>query len=106
MPPEPKNLSLDEIRNNVSKMLDSSDPESPISATVVFKVKKESEETFKTNANELTAATRELDGCKRFRFSRHLPYEGEPPDDNSVEYLIDEEWETVRQFKVQWNSPH
>jgi quinol monooxygenase YgiN len=69
-------------------------------------VNKEAEDTFKHNADELTAATRKLDGCIVFVYSRHQPYEGEPPDAESVEYLIYEDWETVKQFKNQWESDH
>ena len=106
MPPKSKDSPIEEIRNNVNKMLDGLDPESPISATVVFKVKKDEEHTFKRNADELTAATRSLEGCNLFVYSRHQPYEGEPPDGDSVEYLIYEDWKTVRQFRKQWDSDH
>lgn len=106
MPPEPTESLLDQIRKNVSQMLDTLDPESPISATVVFKVKPDAEDTFKKNGADLTAATRKLDGCNIFTVSKHQPYEGEPPDGGSVEYLIYEDWETVRQFRKQWDSAH
>lgn len=97
---------IQEIRDNVSKMLDGLDQELPISATVVFKVKKESEETFKKNADELTAATRKLEGCNVFVISRHMPYPGEPPNNDAAEYNLYEDWETVRHFRKQWDSEH
>lgn len=106
MPPKQKDSPIEEIRKNVSKMLDKLDPESPISATVVFKVKKDSENTFRTNGDELTAATRKLEGCNVFVYSKHHPYAGEPPNGDAVEYLIYENWETVRQFRRQWDSDH
>jgi len=105
-PQEPAESPLEQIRKSVSQMLDSSDPESPISATVVFKVKPEAEATFKKNGDELTAATRKLSGCNVFVFSQHQPYQLEPPDGDSVQYLIYEDWETVRQFRKQWDSEH
>ena len=106
MPQKPKDSPIEEIRKNVSKMLNKLDPESPISATVVFKVKKDSENTFKRNGDELTVATRKLEGCNVFVISKHHPYVGEPPSGDAVEYLIYEDWETVRQFRRQWDSDH
>ena len=47
---------LDDIRASVSKMLDDLDPKSPISATVVFKVKKSAEKSFNKNATALAEA--------------------------------------------------
>src|SRR2546423_12445159 len=107
MPKEPKESPIEEIRKHVKQMLDGLDHESPISAHVVFKVKKDSEDTFRTNADELTAATRKLEGCIEFYITKHLPFEGElSPDGDSVEYRIVEDWETVRHFRKQWDSDH
>src|SRR3712207_8994353 len=43
--------------------------------------------------------------CNIFAYHERRPVEGEPaPDNNAVEYLIYEDWETVRQFEKQWDS--
>ncbi len=97
---------IQEIRDNVSKWLETLDQESPISATVVFKVKKDSEDTFKKNGDELMAATRKLEGCIVFVVSKHQPYPGEAPNGDAIEYAIYEDWETVRHFRKQWESDH
>ena len=98
---------LEELRYNVSQMLDSLDPKAPISATVVFKVKNEAEETFKKKASVLAAATRKLLGCNLFVYDKRQPYKGEAGDNpDAVEYLIYEDWETVEQFRKQWDSDH
>lgn len=98
---------LDDIRANVSKMLDTLDPKLPISATVVFKVKKSEEKTFTKNAAVLAEATLKLPGVNVFQYEKHQPYEGEPEEiPESVEYLIYEDWETVEQFRRQWDSEH
>ncbi|MBC8029076.1 MAG: DUF1566 domain-containing protein [Pyrinomonadaceae bacterium] len=98
---------LDDIRASVSKMLDGLDPKSPISATVVFKVKKLEEETFNKNAGALAEATLKLPGVNVFQYEKHLPFEGEPGENpDAVEYLIYEDWETVEQFRNQWDSKH
>jgi hypothetical protein len=37
----------------------------------------------------------------------HQPYEGEPgPKSGAIEYMIYEDWETVEQFRRQWDSDH
>jgi quinol monooxygenase YgiN len=107
MPQKPKSPSIDEIRASVSKMLDGLDPQSPTSATVVFKVTKTGEQTFNENAVTLAEATRKLPGCIVFQYQKHQPYQGEPGEDpQAVEYLIYEDWETVAQFRKQWDSEH
>jgi len=106
MSKKPEINPIEELRKNVSQTLDKLEQESPISGTVVFKVKKTEEKTFKKNADKLTVATRKLPGCNLFLFAKHQPYEGEQLDDNAVEYLIYEDWETVREFRVQWDSSH
>ncbi len=106
MPQKPKS-PIDEIRDNVNKMLDTLDPKSPISATVVFKVKKSEEGAFKRNAAALARATLKLPGVNVFVYEQHQPYKGEAGDDpNVVEYMIYEDWETVEQFRAQWDSEH
>jgi quinol monooxygenase YgiN len=98
---------IDELRANVSQMLNGLDPKSPISATVVFKVKKEAEAIFKENASALAEATRKLPGCNIFVYEKHQPYKGESEEKpKTVEYLIYEDWETVKQFRKQWDSSH
>jgi len=106
MSKKPEINPIEELRKNVSQTLNKLEQESPISGTVVFKVKKTEEKTFKKNADKLTVATRKLPGCNLFLFAKHQPYEGEQLDDNAVEYLIYEDWETVREFRVQWDSSH
>jgi len=106
--PQPGEKSpIDVIRDSVNQMLNGRNPRSPISATVVFHVKKASEGEFKRNADVLTAATLKLPGVTEFGFKKHLPFNAEPggPSD-TVEYLIFENWETVEQFRAQWNSEH
>jgi quinol monooxygenase YgiN len=93
---------IDELRVQVNKMLDSFDPEIPISATVAFKVNPATENTFMRNAGVLTDATRMLPGCNIFAY--HKRRDGKA--DGAPEYLIYEDWETVRQFRAQWDSDH
>jgi quinol monooxygenase YgiN len=101
------NKAIDEIRANVNRMLDRLDPRSPIAATVVFHVKRSKESKFVRNADALTEATRRLPGVNVFAYQKHQPYKGEPAEPaDSVEYLIYEDWETVRQFRRQWDSEH
>src|SRR5436305_1478991 len=98
---------LDDNRASVSKMLDDLDPKSPISATVVFKVKKSAEKSFNKNATALAEATLKLPGVNVFQYKQHQPYQGEPGENpEAVEYLIYEDWETVEQFRRQWDSDH
>lgn len=98
---------LDQIRANVVQMLNNRNPQAPIAATVVFKVKKAEEDTFNKNAQALAAATRQLPGCTLFVYKKHQPYQGEPPAPfDAVEYVIIENWETVERFRKQWDSAH
>jgi quinol monooxygenase YgiN len=99
--------TIEEIRANVNQMLDGLDRKSPISATVVFKVRKDREAEFKRNADALTRATLRLPGVTEFGFKKHRPFRDEGPEDpNAVEYMIFENWQTVEQFRAQWNSEH
>lgn len=98
--------AIDQIRANVSQMLDGLDPQAPIGATVVFKVDKAREETFVKNAGTLDQATRKLPGCNLFVYQKHQPYRGEPWEAHAVEYLIYEDWESAGLFRAQWDSEH
>lgn len=102
----PQNQPLEEIRADVSRMLDSSDPNSPIAATVVFKVKKESERAFDQNIAELARATLLMPGVKVFNYHRHRSLPSIPDAPQTVQYLIYEHWESVSLFRSQWNSDH
>lgn len=97
---------IDKIRHNVSQMLDKLDPQSPIGATVVFKVSEKAEDTFVKNVSVLAEATKKLSGCNLFVYQKHQPYQGEPEEPAAVEYLIYEDWESVQLFRVQWESEH
>ena len=94
---------IDDLRAQVNKMLDSLDREIPISATVAFKVNPSKESTFVRNAGVLTEATRRLPGCNIFAYHKHRPSNG---SSDAPQYLIYEDWETVRQFRTQWDSEH
>src|SRR6266480_5049108 len=83
--------SIDEIRADVTRMLDGLDPFMPISATVVFQVARNKEATFRANAEALQEATRKLPGCNVFVYQKHKPLQGE--DTDPVEYLIYEDWQ-------------
>ena len=98
--------SIDDLRAEVTRMLNSLDPETPIAATVVFHVKRPREETFVRNAEALTEATLRLPGVNVFAYHKRKPTQPEQGYGDSVEYLIYEDWETVRQFRRQWDSEH
>lgn len=107
MSEDPQKKFIDELRARVSQMLEGLDQEMPIAATVAFMVNKAKEENFIRNSDKLTDGTRRLPGCNIFAYHERRPVDGEtPPDDNAVEYLIYEDWETVRQFEKQWDSEH
>ena len=94
---------IDDLRAEVTRMLDTLDPGSPIAATVLFQVDGAKEKTFVTNADALAEATRRLPGANVFAYHERQPGSGSP---GSIEYLIYEDWETVEQFRVQWDSEH
>src|SRR5438034_3705485 len=96
--------SIDEIRRDVSQMLDRLPSQSPISATVVFKVDPRSVSKFVRNADALKAATNKLPGCTIFVYQKHKAIGPEPEE--FPQYLIYEDWESVAQFRTQWNSEH
>jgi len=101
----PTTQSIEELREKVSRMLDRLDPDVPIGSTVVFKVRKAKEGTFEGQAAALADATQKLPGCKIFDFNRHQSIYSDPVKD-PLQFLIYEEWDTVRQFRVQWDSAH
>jgi haloalkane dehalogenase len=92
--------SIDEVRARVSRMLDSISPDTPIAAIVLFKVDRAKEVQFIENANVLTEATRRLPGVNVFSFHKALEI------DDSLEYLIYEDWQTRDLFRTQWDSNH
>lgn len=94
--------SIDELRAQVSQMLNSLDQNAPIAAIVLFEVDSGKINTFLQNADALTQATRQLRGCNVFSFHKALQNKSA----GSVEYLIYEDWETVALFQHQWNSAH
>lgn len=97
---------IDGLRAQVSQMLAGLDQEAPIAAIVLFTVNAAKEKTFAKNNEVLSEATRRLPGCNVYAYhKRRPPAEGEPPRDNP-EYIIYEDWETVRQFRRQWGSQH
>jgi quinol monooxygenase YgiN len=100
-----QNAFIDNLRAQVSRMLDGLDQEEPIAATVVFNVSKATEDTFARNNEALAQATLKLPGVNVYAYHERRQTEGEPQGDNP-EYLIYEDWETVRQFRKQWDSEH
>jgi quinol monooxygenase YgiN len=98
--------SIDDLRAQVSRMLESLPPETPIAATVQFQVDRTKERTFLHNADVLTEATRQLPGCQVFGFHRHKSLQPEPEYPAAVEYLIFEAWTSRVLFQVQWDSTH
>ena len=95
--------SIDQLRAQVSQMLDSLPAQVPIAATVLFKVNPEREGPFLQHANALTDATRRLPGCNVFAFHRAVKT-GAPSE--GIEYLIYEDWHTRELFRTQWDSQH
>src|SRR5437764_5198603 len=95
--------SIDQLRAQVSQMLDALPAQVPIGATVLFKVNPEKEGPFLQHANALTNATRRLPGCNVFAFHRAVKT-GAPSE--GIEYLIYEDWQTRELFRTQWDSQH
>ena len=91
---------IDEIRANAAKLLDSLEPGAAISSIVLFPVDAQQEKAFLRHADVLTEATGQLPGCNVFAFHRGLAKA------QGLEYLIYEDWETLREFRVQWDSRH
>src|SRR5215467_11464117 len=95
--------SIDELRAQVSRMLDSLAAGIPIAAIVLFGVNPGKEARFVENATVLTEATRRLPGCNVFVFHKAVK-PGLPA--TGVEYLIYEDWQTRDLFRAQWDSDH
>ena len=95
--------SIDELRAQVSQMLDSLPANVPIAAIVLFEVNPAKEDGFIKNANALTEATRRLPGCNVFAFHKIVKA---GPASTGIEYLIYEDWQTRDLFRTQWDSDH
>src|SRR5215467_5566637 len=106
MPEDPLKEFIVELRARVSQMLKGFDQDAPIAATVAFLVHKDKEETFIRNSDKLTDATRRLPGCNVFAYHERRYEDGSKSSGDAVEYVIYEDWETVRQFTRQWESDH
>lgn len=105
MPNAEQTPSIDEIRAQVSRMLEGLDQGAPIAAIVLFRVSPAREETFVQNLRTLTAETRKLPGLEIFTFHQARP-RGPGSGESPPEYLIYEEWKSVRHFRDQWDSEH
>src|SRR3954451_3119237 len=99
--PEQQTSPIEQLRASVAQMLETLDPSQPIAAIVLFEVDPRKEQEFATMADSLTAATRRLPGCNVFCF-----HKAHKAANDRVEYLIYEDWETVRLFQSQWSSVH
>jgi len=107
MPQDRENTFIDDLREQVSEMLNGLPQELPIAATVAFKVNNAKEDVFAGNAEVLADSTRRLPGCNVFAYHERRPVEGDPPPPaDTVEYVIYENWESVKKFKAQWGSEH
>ena len=96
---------IDNLRAQVSRMLDGLDQEMPIAATVLFNVNRAKEETFVRNNEVLAEATLKLPGVNVYAYHKRRQAEGESRRADP-EYFIYEDWESVRQFRRQWDSDH
>jgi quinol monooxygenase YgiN len=96
--------SIDDLRAEVSAMLDRLDPAAPIAATVTFLVDPDQEAEFVRRAQALADATRLLPGDEVFVFHKREAISG--PDPDPPEYVIYEDWDSVAHFRRQWDSPH
>jgi quinol monooxygenase YgiN len=101
---KPQAPSIDDLRAEVSTMLDRLDPGAPIAATVTFLVDPDKEDTFRRRAEVLTEATRPLPGNQVFVFHKREAIAGGDPD--PPEYVIYEDWDSVKHFRRQWDSHH
>ena len=97
---------IDGLRAEVTRMLDRLDPDSPIAATVLFQVSRSKENAFVRNADALAEGTRKLPGCNVFAYHERQGDQSGGGRGAAVEYLIYEDWETVGQFRAQWDSEH
>jgi quinol monooxygenase YgiN len=97
---------IDDLRAQVSRMLDTIDQGAPIAATVVFQVDCAKERVFIRNSDVLAEATRRLPGCNVFAYHEHRPWNDGQRQPGVVQYLIYEDWESVGQFRAQWDSDH
>jgi quinol monooxygenase YgiN len=97
---------IDKVRADVNKMLDGLNQDTPIGSTVGLTAHKDKEADFEKLAEALTTATLKLPGCKEFGFHRDIPIQPDPNAAPQVKHLIYENWDSVRQFRVQWNSTH
>lgn len=95
--------TLEELRAQVSEMLDGLEPDTPIAATVTFQVDPAKEGAFARHIDDLAEATRQLPGLNVFHFHRNKAIQ---PGSDGVEYLIYEDWQTRDEFRAQWDSAH
>jgi quinol monooxygenase YgiN len=97
---------IDELREQVSRMLDGMDPKKPIASTVAFRVNPAKERVYIKESDALAHATRRLPGCNIYAYHEHKPWNDGQIEAGVVKYLIYEDWESVEQFRAQWDSEH
>jgi len=94
--------TTDELRGQVSSLLDSLDPNTPAAAIVLFRVAGSQEPAFLENASLLSRISRRQPGCNGY--SLHKTTGGESAA--GLEYLLYEQWQDREAFRAQWKSLH
>jgi len=88
MPQDRENTFIDDLREQVSEMLNGLPQELPIAATVAFKVNNAKENIFASNAEVLADSTRRLPGCNVFAYHERRPDSG-ASSGNTVEVVAE-----------------
>jgi len=90
--------SLQQMRAQISSLLDRADQSTPVSASSVFRVALAKDSRFASSVDALAAAANRQSGLRAFRHRQRAA------DRNSIEYTIDEDWESASAFRTYWNS--
>ena len=94
--------TIDELRGQVSSLLDSLDSNTPVAAIALFSVAGSQEPAFLENATLFSRISRRQPGCNGYSLHKTTGRESAA----SVEYLLYEQWQNREDFSAQWKSRH
>lgn len=102
MTQDQQSLPPDELNAQalVLPMLNCLDPSAPISAMTTFKVNGAQAGAFKEQAEALVKASERMPGVKVFVYHRHQPIRRDTEPPGVVEYMLYQEWDSVRAFRA------
>src|SRR6266481_1201481 len=100
--PQLQTANIEGLGAQVASLLSSLDPNTPVVAIGIFQVDRKQDAVFLDDVSALSRTSRSQPGCNAYSLHKNVETSGS----SQVEYLIHEDWQSVRALRAQWNSQH